>query len=84
MSPRLAPPDQLTDLLARLEPAGELAHRHLWLIHLMEWVRGTRESVPESIARVQLFLDVVQARPELQQRLRAWWATLVDHVDITT
>ncbi|MFN7856030.1 MAG: site-specific recombinase [Acidovorax sp.] len=88
MSRRLAPPDQLTDqltdLLARLDPTADLAHRHLWLIHLMAWVRGTRESVPESIARVQLFLDVVQARAELQQRLQAWWATLVDHVDITT
>lgn len=84
MSRRLAPQDQLTDLLARLDPAAGLAHRHLWLIHLLDWVRGPRESVPESIARVQLFLDVVQARPELQQRLQAWWATLVDHVDITT
>lgn len=71
-------------LLAELDPEADLPHRHLWLIHLLEWVRGDRDSVPGATARLQLFLDAVEARPELRARLQAWWAQLVDTVDITT
>ena len=74
----------LPALLAALEPAAGLAQRHVWLIHLLDWVRGKEESIAAAVGRVQLFLDAVQTRPDVQQRLRAWWATLVDEVDITT
>lgn len=74
----------LPSLLSALDPAADLAHRHLWLIRLLDWVRGQGDSAPAAAARVQLFLDAVQARPDIQQRLRAWWAMLVNHVDITT
>ena len=79
-----AEPKDLADLLAGLDPAAELAHRHLWLIYLLNWVRGKRDSVPAAVGRVQLFVEAVAARPDIQVRLRAWWATLVDQVDITT
>lgn len=79
-----APSAELPSLLAALDPGAGLAQRHLWLIHLLDWVRGQRDSVPAAVGRVQLFLDAVEARPEVQQRLQAWWATLVEHVDITT
>ncbi|MFT4241329.1 MAG: site-specific recombinase [Acidovorax sp.] len=74
----------LTALLAELDPQASLAHRHLWLIRLLDWVRGQRDSVPAAVGRVRLFLDAVEARPDIQPRLQAWWATLVEHVDITT
>lgn len=74
----------LASLLAALDPSADLAHRHLWLIHLLDWVRGRRDSVPGSVARVQLFLDTVATRPDTQQRLQVWWSTLVDQVDVTT
>lgn len=77
-------PIDLQGLLASLDPAAELAHRHLWLIYLMDWVRGQRDSVPGAVGRVQLFLGAVEARPDIQLRLQAWWARLVDQVDITT
>ncbi len=77
-------PDDLAGILAALQPQADLAHRHLWLIDLLDWVRGKRDSVPGAVARFQLFLDAVQARPELQARLQAWWARLIDTVDITT
>ena len=77
-------PTDLARLLAELDPEVDLPHRHLWLIHLLEWVRGDRDSVPGATARLQLFLDAVEARPELRARLQAWWAQLVDTVDITT
>lgn len=74
----------LASILAQLDPAADTAQRHLWLIGLLDWVRGKRDSVPGAIARLQLFLDAAEARPEVQARLQAWWAALVDTVDITT
>ena len=79
-----AEPKDLANLLATLDPTADLAHRHLWLIYLLNWVRGKRDSVPAAVGRVQLFVDAIATRPDIQVRLRAWWATLVDQVDITT
>ena len=78
-----AAPKDLARLLAALDPAADLAHRNLWLIHLLAWVRGPHDSVPAAVGRVQLFLDAVEARPDIQPRLQAWWATLVAQVDVT-
>ncbi|MDY0107099.1 MAG: recombinase, partial [Giesbergeria sp.] len=73
----------LPRLLSSLDAGAGLAQRHLWLVNLLAWIRGPQESVPAALGRVQLFLDAVEARPELQERLRAWWATLADTVDMT-
>jgi site-specific recombinase len=80
----LSRPTDLAEILTALQPQADLARRHLWLIYLLDWVRGKRDSVPAAVARFQLFLDAVEARPELQARLRAWWAQLMHTVDITT
>lgn len=77
-----ARPD-LATLLARLDPEAGLAERHLWLIDLLAWVRGDG-GAEAAVGRFHLLLDALQARPELQERLRAWWAVLIDHVDVTT
>ncbi len=74
----------LNGLLAALDAEAGLAQRHLWLIALCDWVRGSEASVEASVNRVHLFLDAVQARPETQARLQAWWKKLVQTVDITT
>ena len=81
---RLSNQGDLPGLLATLNPHADLAHRHLWLVNLLDWVRGKRDSVPAAVGRVQLLLDALEARPELQHKLKAWWALLVDHVDVTT
>ena len=78
------PTQDLAGLLAALDPHAGLGQRHVWLIDLLDWVRGTRDSVPGSTSRVQLFLEAVEARPDLQRQLQTWWATLVESVDITT
>ena len=36
------------------------------------------------MGRLQLLLDAVEVRPDLQKRLRAWWHTLLSTVDVTT
>jgi site-specific recombinase len=79
----MKPLHDLPELLQALNPQDELVERHLWLIALFDWLRGDCRSVPTSIARIELLLDAVQARPELASRLQAWWQTLVDTIDGT-
>lgn len=81
MSP---PGTDLVRLLAALDPRAGLAARHLWLVHLLAWVRGGQESPAGALERVRRFLEAVEADPDVQERLRAWWAALVDTVDMTT
>lgn len=74
----------LNQVLATLDAQAPLAQRHLWLIGLLDWVRGPRGSSPDAAAsRVRLFLDALQAQPELQQRVRQWWQVLAETVDAT-
>ena len=73
----------LTELLDRLEPQAELAGRHLWFIAVMDWVRGDGHNPQASIARVRLFIDAAQARPDFAGKLQTWWRTLTSTVDAT-
>ena len=73
----------LSELLDALDPHADLAHRHLWLIELLRWIRGSSNSVPRALARVNLLLDALQQRPEAGARLQAWWQKLLGTVDAT-
>ena len=73
----------LTSLLDSLDADAPLAQRHLWLIGLLDWIRGDNLAPDDAVSRVQRFLDAVGARPELQVRLRTWWQVLADTVDST-
>ncbi|MDD2881198.1 MAG: site-specific recombinase [Rhodoferax sp.] len=74
----------LSELLDALDPHANLAHRHLWLINLLAWVRGSGDSVPRAVARVTLLLDALQQRPEVRTKLQAWWQVLLGTVDATS
>jgi site-specific recombinase len=74
----------LAALLRALDPAADVAQRHVWLIRLFQWIRGDQRSAPAALARVQAFIEAVQMQPELQARLQAWWQQLAHSVDITT
>ncbi len=78
------PAYDLPRLLAELQPEAALAQRHLWLIHLLEWVRGRGDSTEAALGRVRLFLDAVEADAGAHARLQGWWTALVGTVDITT
>ena len=69
MSAGRTDPVDLVQLLDALDPHAGLAQRHLWLIALLDWVRGDRGSPQAAASRVGLFLDAVQARPDALQRL---------------
>ena len=71
-------------LLDALDPGASLAERHVWLIRLFAWLRGDEKSTAATVSRLQTFIATVQAQPELQVRLRAWWQKLLQTVDITT
>ena len=74
----------LPRLLAELDPHAEIADRHLWLIHVFEWVRAAQPSVEVAIGRVQSLVEAIESDAQARERLQAWWLTLIDHVDITT
>jgi hypothetical protein len=74
----------LQGLLAGLDPTADVAQRHIWLIDLFDWLRGDRASPQAAMGRVQLLLDAIEARPELRERLRAWWRAFTQSVDLTT
>jgi len=73
----------LSELLDTLDPQADLAQRHLWLITLLDWVRGNGDSVPRTLNRINLLLDALQQRPEARARLQAWWQKLLGTVDAT-
>ncbi|MGJ7572927.1 site-specific recombinase [Variovorax sp. RB2P76] len=74
----------LQGLLAGLDPTADVAQRHIWLINLFDWLRGDRASPQAAMGRVLLLLDAIEARPELRERLRAWWRVFTQSVDLTT
>ncbi|MGY8905593.1 MAG: site-specific recombinase [Burkholderiales bacterium] len=75
---------ELHALLARLDANSPLAQRHLWLIDLLDWIRGSDRNAPAAVARLVLLMDALQAQPDLLARFRAWWQRLGDTLDTTT
>lgn len=71
-------------LLLELDPQAELAQRHLWLIHLLDWVRAPAPSVELAVDRVRQFVDALEADPHARARMQAWWARFIETVDLTT
>ena len=76
-------PNRLQELLAQLNPDAPLAERNLWFIDVMAWIRGSQNSVEAAIARVGLLLDTIEANPATREKLQAWWAQLLQSVDLT-
>ena len=61
----------LPGLLASLDPDAGLAQRHLWLIHLAEWIRAAEPSVEGAVQRVKQIVEAFEADPEaLAQALK--------------
>lgn len=71
-------------LLFELDPQADLAHRHLWLIHLLDWVRAPAPSVELAVERVRQFVDALEADPDARARMQAWWERFIETVDLTT
>lgn len=74
----------LSVLLDRLDPEADRVHRHLWLMALVRWIRGDAMSVSAAVARVDLLLDVLHARPDQTKQVQVWWHRLLDTLDGST
>ena len=73
----------LPRLLQSLDPHADLAQRHLWLIHLVEWIRAAQPSTDLAVRRVEEIVSAFEADPEARQRLCQWWQKLLETIDIT-
>jgi site-specific recombinase len=69
-------------LLSRLDPEAPLAQRHVWLIELLQWVRGTDGDARASVDRVQRLLDAAQTLPGWLPRWQLWWRRFTETVDL--
>ena len=77
----MATPVGLFELLESLDPHASPVQRHLWLIRLVEWLRGDRSAVSASISRLTLLLDALEQRPQTRDSMQLWWRTLRETVD---
>lgn len=78
------PTRALLDLLDALDPAAPQVQRHLWLLRLLEWLRGDRSSTGNTLERLQLLIERMEVDTELRERAQAWWHALLDGLDGTT
>ncbi len=69
-------------LLAGLDPAASRAERHLWLIGLIDWLRGPAADVPATLKRIGALLDAAEADADWLARWRLWWQRLRQDVDL--
>lgn len=76
------PPD-LPRLIQALDPHADLAQRHLWLIHLVEWIRAPKPSLELAVDRMEQVVAAFEADADARQRLGLWWQKLLETVDIT-
>lgn len=70
-------------LLAELDPGATLAERHLWLVAVVDWLRGPDADVPATLKRVGELLDAAEADPAWLARWRLWWRQFRQDVDLT-
>jgi hypothetical protein len=78
-SPTLhGPADELALLLDQLDPQADMVRRHLWLIAVLDWIRGGRRHRAILCCSVlNSLLDVLQSHPKTRARVHQFWQQLV-------
>lgn len=74
----------LPTLLEALDPEADLVQRHLWLIALLDWIRGPEAAPATALGHMEMLLDVLEARPETREKFQRWWRTLIGSVDLSS
>jgi site-specific recombinase len=74
---------ELVELLRAIDPQAALPQRNLWLVRLLDWVRGDARDPELAVARVRSLLDAAEVRPEWLARWHAWWDGFLDSMDAT-
>lgn len=75
-------PRSAADWIAALDPEAGLAQRHLWLIGLVDWLRGPTPDVPAILKRLEQCLDAADASPDWASRWPLWWQRFRASVDL--
>ncbi|WOP15821.1 recombinase [Ottowia sp. SB7-C50] len=73
----------LIGLLRAIDPQAPLAERHLWLIRLLDWVRGDTGNPDVAVARVRMLIDAAEVRPDFLKLWHLWWEEFLTSVDAT-
>ena len=73
----------LIELLRALDPEAPLAERHLWLIRLLDWVRGDARNPDMAVARVRMLVDAAEVRPDFLKLWQHWWEEFLTSMDAT-
>ncbi len=76
--------DAAVRVLRSLEADSPIAQRHLQLIKLIDWIRGDGITPAVSVRRVVALLDVLDSQADLRDRFKAYWAVLIETIDLTT
>jgi len=74
----------LPALLDSLNPQADLVHRHLWLIALLDWIRGPTGAAATALGHVEMLLDVLDARADTRLLFQQWWRNLIAEVDTSS
>ncbi len=74
---------ELAELLWTLDPEAPLAERHLWLMRLLDWVRGDRDDAELAVGRVRALLNAAEQHPEWLKLWHQWWGEFLTEVDAT-
>ena len=73
----------LIELLRAIDPEAPLAERHLWLMRLLDWVRGDTQDAELAVARVRMLIDAAEVRPQWLQLWHHWWEEFLTTMDAT-
>lgn len=74
---------ELIQILSALDTEAPLAERHLWLVRLLDWVRGESKEPEAAVARVRMLLDAAELRPEWLHLWHQWWDQFLSTTDAT-
>lgn len=73
----------LIGLLRALDPEAPLAERHLWLVGLLDWIRGETDNPDVAVARVRMLIDAAEVRPDWLKLWHHWWEEFLSDMDAT-
>ena len=73
----------LVELLRALDPQAPLPERNLWLVRLLDWVRGEMQDPEAAVARVRSLVEATEVRPDWLARWHAWWEEFLTDMDAT-
>ena len=70
-------------LFAALDSQDTRVERHLWWIATLDFLRGDGRLVADSVQRTINWLDTLDARPEIKEKIRLSWQKVMLDLDVT-